>query len=219
MDNTSAKKRMQLNIYQDDLYKNNARNTMRSQAKMAMEDTIGQASAMTGGYANSYAQTVGQQEYARVLDSMNNTDDAPDIDSEFYQNMLNDYLEPENESDIPDGILAQMQKYTTRQGQAEYLASLVNQGTIADMDTATAILEQYGVKDFVDRTWEMIDDGGGNFLGLGIDRNAKVSDGTKTYTLAELRRLLDRKTDMTRKEATEWIKELEEDLGIRRRKE
>lgn len=218
MDNTSAKKRMQLNVYQDDLYKNNARNTMRSQAKMAMEDTIGQASAMTGGYANSYAQTVGQQEYARVLDSMNNTDDAPDIDSELYQNMLNDYLEPENESDIPDGILAQMQKYTTEQGQSEYLASLVNQGTI-DLDQSIDILERYGVKDFVNRTWEMIDDGGGNFLGLGIDRNAKVSDGTKTYTLAELRRLLDRKTDMTRKEATEWIKELEEDLGIRRRKE
>ena len=31
-----------------------------TQGKMAMMDTMGQAQAMTGGYGNSYAQTVGQ---------------------------------------------------------------------------------------------------------------------------------------------------------------
>lgn len=39
--------------------------------KLAMEDTMGQASALTGGYANSYAQTVGQQAYQQYMDQLN----------------------------------------------------------------------------------------------------------------------------------------------------
>lgn len=39
--------------------------------KLAMEDTMGQASALTGGYANSYAQTVGQQAYQKYMDQLN----------------------------------------------------------------------------------------------------------------------------------------------------
>ena len=49
------------------------------QGKMAMQDTIGQASAMTGGYGNSYAQSVGQQAYQNSLDNLN------DIVPELYQ--------------------------------------------------------------------------------------------------------------------------------------
>lgn len=33
----------------------------------AMRDTMGQASALTGGYSNSYAQTAGQQQYQNYL--------------------------------------------------------------------------------------------------------------------------------------------------------
>lgn len=49
------------------------------QGKMAMADTIGQASAMTGGYGNSYAQSVGQQAYQGQLEQLN------DIVPELYQ--------------------------------------------------------------------------------------------------------------------------------------
>lgn len=49
------------------------------QGKMAMADTMGQAAAMTGGYGNSYAQTVGQQVYNQHLDNLN------DIIPELYQ--------------------------------------------------------------------------------------------------------------------------------------
>ena len=41
------------------------------QGKMAMGDAIGQASAMTGGYGNSYAQSVGQQMYQKELQNLN----------------------------------------------------------------------------------------------------------------------------------------------------
>ena len=46
---------------------------------MSMMDTMGQAAAMTGGYGNSYAQTVGQQAYNQQLSELNN------IIPELYQ--------------------------------------------------------------------------------------------------------------------------------------
>jgi peptidoglycan hydrolase-like protein with peptidoglycan-binding domain len=49
------------------------------QGQMAMMDTMGQAAAMTGGYGNSYAQTVGQQAYNQQLNELNN------IMPELYQ--------------------------------------------------------------------------------------------------------------------------------------
>lgn len=55
------------------------------QGKMAMGDAIGQASAMTGGYGNSYAQSVGQQAYQASLDNLN------DIVPELYQMAYDKY--------------------------------------------------------------------------------------------------------------------------------
>lgn len=49
------------------------------QGKMAMADAIGQASAMTGGRGNSYAQSVGQQMYQKELQNLN------DMVPELYQ--------------------------------------------------------------------------------------------------------------------------------------
>ena len=56
-----------------------------NQGKMAMMDTVGQAAAMTGGYGNSYAQTVGQQTYQGYLQQLN--DKVP----ELYQLALDKY--------------------------------------------------------------------------------------------------------------------------------
>lgn len=42
------------------------------QGRQAMVDTMGQAQAMTGGYGNSYAQSVGQQAYNNQLQQLNN---------------------------------------------------------------------------------------------------------------------------------------------------
>ena len=55
------------------------------QGKMAMQDTMGQAAAMTGGYGNSYAATVGNQAYQASLDNLN------DIIPELYQMALDQY--------------------------------------------------------------------------------------------------------------------------------
>lgn len=56
-----------------------------TQGNIAMMDTMGQAAAATGGYGNSYAQTVGQQTYQGYLQQLN--DRIP----ELYQMALNKY--------------------------------------------------------------------------------------------------------------------------------
>ena len=57
------------------------------QGQMAMMDTMGQAAAMTGGYGNSYAQTVGQQVYNQQLSQLNN------IMPELYQMAYDRYTQ------------------------------------------------------------------------------------------------------------------------------
>ncbi|MBP3554449.1 MAG: hypothetical protein J6K63_02295 [Clostridia bacterium] len=47
------------------------KNLYQGQGKKAMQDAMGQASAMTGGYGNSYASTVGNQAYGTYLEKMN----------------------------------------------------------------------------------------------------------------------------------------------------
>ena len=49
------------------------------QGKVAMQDAMGQAAAMTGGYGNSYAATVGNQAYQEHLGKLN------DVIPELYQ--------------------------------------------------------------------------------------------------------------------------------------
>lgn len=61
------------------------KNQYINQGQMAMMDTIGQASAMTGGYGNSYAQSVGQQAYQGYLQQLN--DKVP----ELYKLALDQY--------------------------------------------------------------------------------------------------------------------------------
>lgn len=53
------------------------RESYANQGRMAMLDTMGQAAALTGGYGNSYAQTVGQQTYQGYLQGLN--DKIPEL--------------------------------------------------------------------------------------------------------------------------------------------
>ena len=71
-------------INQDALYQQMAER-YQQQGKLAMQDTVGQAAAMTGGYGNSYAQSAGQQAYYAHLEKLN------DIAPELYQMALDRY--------------------------------------------------------------------------------------------------------------------------------
>jgi hypothetical protein len=56
-----------------------------NQGKMAMQDTMGQAAAMTGGYGSSYAASVGNQAYQASLQQLN------DVIPQLYQMALDKY--------------------------------------------------------------------------------------------------------------------------------
>lgn len=68
----------------DALYKQ-YKDRYTQQGRQAMMDTMGQAQAMTGGYGNSYAQSVGQQSYQGYMQGLN--DQVPQL----YQIALDKY--------------------------------------------------------------------------------------------------------------------------------
>lgn len=53
------------------------------EGRRAMQDTMGQAAALTGGYGNSYAQIAGQQQYNQYIERMN--DLVPELQQQAYK--------------------------------------------------------------------------------------------------------------------------------------
>ena len=84
MDKILNREKFSYDLNGDALY-NQYKDQYMTQGKMAMMDTMGQAQAMTGGYGNSYAQSVGQQAYQGYLQQLN--DRIP----ELYQMALSKY--------------------------------------------------------------------------------------------------------------------------------
>lgn len=80
-----------------------------NQGRMAMQDTMGQAAAMTGGYGNSYAATAGNQAYQSYLQQLN------DVIPELYNLALNKYnLEGQ---ELKDQYNMLNQQYNNEYGQ------------------------------------------------------------------------------------------------------
>ena len=73
------------------------------QGKMAMMDTMGQAQAMTGGYGNSYAQSVGQQAYQGYLQQLN------EVVPELYGMALDQYNQEGQDMYNQAALMAQME--------------------------------------------------------------------------------------------------------------
>lgn len=70
MDKILNRKDFSYDLNGDALYQQYRQQAIRD-GRLAMMDTVGQASALTGGYGNSYAQTVGQQAYQQSLSQLN----------------------------------------------------------------------------------------------------------------------------------------------------
>lgn len=81
--------KFQYDINSDMLYQQYAEQ-YANKGTLAMKDTMGQAASLTGGYGNSYAQFVGQQQYDAYLQQLN------DVVPELY-GMVYDQYEAENE--------------------------------------------------------------------------------------------------------------------------
>ena len=99
------------------------------QGKQAMMDTMGQASALTGGYGNSYAQQAGQQAYQGYLQGLN--DKVP----ELYQMAMERYNQEGTDLLNKYGLMSdqyakEYSRYRDSVGdwraQLDYLATLYN---------------------------------------------------------------------------------------------
>ena len=76
LDALTNRKAFSYDLNGDALYQQYKDNYIQ-QGKMAMQDAMGQAAAMTGGYGNSYAATVGNQAYQGYLQGLN--DKVPEL--------------------------------------------------------------------------------------------------------------------------------------------
>lgn len=77
--------------------------------RLAMVDTIGQASAMTGGYGNSYATIAGNQAYQGYLQNLN------DVVPQLYEMALNQYNQ--EGQDLKDNLAINQSLYNTEYGE------------------------------------------------------------------------------------------------------
>lgn len=84
----------------DALY-NQLREQYALMGQQAMMDTMGQAAMLTGGYGNSYAQSVGQQAYQGYMQLL--SDKVPDL----YQLALNQYLSEGEKMQSDIGMMMQ----------------------------------------------------------------------------------------------------------------
>ena len=232
-----------------------------NQGKQAMMDVMGQASAMTGGYGNSYAQTVGQQTYQGYLQGLN--DKVP----ELYQLALDKYNQ--EGADLLNAYGLEKDKYDTGYGEWQDATSLWNADRdyitgavqserdydygrysdeynralskfnsdqderIAGLETSNKELQKLHDSIIVDengdpvsvngkaveekkpgwneRKWTLVDDGGGR-IGA-INDNAVANDGYRNYTMKQLYQIL-LGEGWTRSDAKEYIKKLQESVGI-----
>ena len=111
-----------------------------NQGRLAMADTIGQASAMTGGYGSSYATTAGSQAYQSHLQNLN------DIVPQLYQMAYDRYTQ--EGQDLKDAYSMVYNNYQTQYGE--------HRDSVSDYNTNLSRLDglyndertyQYGVFD------------------------------------------------------------------------
>ncbi|MBQ8140622.1 MAG: hypothetical protein IJ038_02885 [Clostridia bacterium] len=124
----------------DEAYQSYA-NMMRANGALAMTDTIGKASSMSGGYANSYASTAGQQVYNDYLNEIGNAE------STFYDRALSQF-NSEGSNILNKISVLQNQESSDKAIWEEDYAKAIQDATIQE-DTAT-LAKIYGYKDKVD---------------------------------------------------------------------
>lgn len=84
IDKINNREKFTYNLNGDALYQQ-YKDQYINKGRLAMQDTLGQASALTGGYGSSYAVTAGNQAYQGYLQNLNN------VIPELYQLALDKY--------------------------------------------------------------------------------------------------------------------------------
>lgn len=135
IDNILNRKDFTYDLNGDALYQQYKDNYI-TQGKLAMMDTMGQAAAMTGGYGNSYAASVGNQVYQSTLQNLNN------IVPELYQLAMDRYNLEGEQLNTRYNLLATDRANAYSEYQEGY-NKLVGERTYANEAYDTAYTQDY----------------------------------------------------------------------------
>ena len=133
MDQYLNRDKFSYDVNADALYQQ-LRDQYRLMGQTAMMDTMGQAATLTGGYGNSYAQSVGQQAYQGYMQQLN--DRVPDL----YQLALDQYINEGNQ--MLDNMSLMMQQDSLDYGK--YRDQLADQD--AAFEKLLGLMTEYGYK-------------------------------------------------------------------------
>lgn len=133
MDKINNREKFTYDLNGDALYQQ-YKDQYMTQGRLASADAIGQASAMTGGYGNSYAATVGNQAYQGYLQKLN------DVVPELYNMAYNRYQQ--EGQDMKDMYTMLQSAYDTEYGE--------HRDKVSDYNTTLARLQDayYNEKNF-----------------------------------------------------------------------
>lgn len=190
-------------------YKEYAR-LVREEGKKAMEDTVGKASALTGGYANSFAASAGAQAYGDYVKR------AADAKLTFREQARSEF-DAENQDILNRLGIINNQRAAMyadpSEDQIAYAKELYKTGGEAALDNYTASLTGVDVSAILSaieedelnfkKSFKMVDGSGGKNWG---------GDDTVNYN-AEFT-MTNEKGEETTKTAKEWIKYLVENEGM-----
>ncbi len=137
--------------YRDDPSYQQYRQQYVRNGQLAMQDTMGQAAGLTGGYGSSYSQNVGQQAYQGYMNQLNAV--VPELYQNAYNRYLNDYSNQYNE--WRDKYSADLDAYKAQ------LSGLGNQYDFINNEIARNTPQGYSVDDIV-KLYK---------AGLGVDEN------------------------------------------------
>lgn len=99
-DQITNRKAFQYDLGEDALYQQYKEQYQRL-GRQAMEDTMGQAASLTGGYGSTYSEQVGQQAYNAYLQSLN--DIVPDLYDRAYSRYQDEGQELYNRYSLVEG--------------------------------------------------------------------------------------------------------------------
>jgi hypothetical protein len=119
-----------------------------NQGRMASQDTIGQASQMTGGYGNSYASTAGNQAYQASLQNLN------DIVPQLYQMALDQYNQEAQDLNDKYSLLSNDRSYEYGVWGDKYNQLVADRDYIAN-DYLNKYNQEYG--QYTDKYGRLVD--------------------------------------------------------------
>ena len=157
------------------------------QGKMASADVMGKAAGMTGGYENSYANTVGNQVYQSYIQQLNNEvpalyESALNQHNMKKQALYDEYALLMNEYDREYDLYAD--EYNRLLKSLEVAKETYDDSLADDEENKS---DNQNNADSKNTAWKLVSDGGKNHFG-GIDNNVEVTDpfDGKTKTLKEV---------------------------------